>query len=91
MLVTATDNEHGGLYLEITYPDGTPTFKNSYTKPADDPVTPPSTPSTPTTPPTPPSSIPETGDTSSTGLALGIAGVMTALAGALLFLRRRLA
>lgn len=96
--VSVADDGKGSLVATASYPDGTPTFKNSYEKPKE-PVTPstPTDPSTPSKPSTPTGggstpSIPKTGDaTPGVGvtLALGMAGFAAAGLGAGTLLRLR--
>ena len=87
LLVTVADDGEGGLTVEsLDYPDGTPTFANSYTEPEK-----PEDPGKPSIPGGPTEAVPQTGDDTNLAgaAALGLGGLGAALLGGGALLRRR--
>ena len=86
--VSVTDDGKGNLVATATCPDGQPSFKNAYEKPAE--LETPSTPETPGTPGRPSKpSIPKTGDpTGPMALVSAVMGTLV-LGGAAVLLRKR--
>ena len=88
MHVSVTDNpQAGALSAKVTYPNGDPVFRNTYTEPVK-----PVEPAKPTTPAEPPAeTIPRAGDATNTVLPAVIAasGITLAVVGSLTFARRR--